>query len=130
MFERYTDIMRDGKYHHPIRITFKNAYIILKGIASVRHIIIGDENGEVDICLNINSCAIGAGMIFATLGSDPLIVKFNPSITKAPSAKLKRMVQEQIVLTSERYNYLHRYWTKKRLNLFFANIYNLAKHGF
>lgn len=117
MFEKYTDIIYEGHYNHPIHITFESTYIVLTGEGGNRHIIIGDKNGYIDLWVDTHCY----GERFAFLG--------NTSIIKNPSALLVNRVWNLINQSTTKDN-LFNNWTKKSLNEFFESLYTSAKKGF
>lgn len=119
MFDKYTDIIYEGHYDHPIRITFERAYIVLTGEGGNRHIIVGDENGYINLWVDTH---LYDGKYFAFIGN-------TPSITNNPSAKLVNRVWSLINQSTTRQNLLN-YWSKKSLDEFFQNLYASAKYGF
>jgi len=118
MFKKYTDIIYEGHYDNPIRITFENAFITLTGEGGNRHIIVGDKDGYIDLWIDTHCY----GVCFAFLGS-PIIVK------KTPSALLVNRVWNLINQSTTKDNLLNK-WTKNGLNEFFESLYISAKNGF
>ena len=118
MFEKLTNILYDGHYDHPIRISFENAFITLTGEGGNRHIIVGDNDGCMDVWIDTHTC----GKYFAFLGN-------SPSITRNPSGKLVNRVWNLINQTTEKNSHLD-YWTKDKLDEFFERLYYSAREGF
>lgn len=117
IFEKLTDILYDGHYDHPIRITFEKSYITLTGEGGNRHIIIGDNDGHMDVWVDTHTY----GKYFAFLGTSPIV-------TRNPSGKLVNRVWNLINQTTEKNNL--NYWTKKGLDEFFERLYASALGGF
>lgn len=117
MFDKYTDIIYKGHYNNPIHITFDNIYIILTGEGGNRHIIVGDENGSIDLWIDTHTY----GKHFAFLGT--------PIVNRNPSGKLVNRVWSLITQTTEKDGVFEK-WTKKSLDEFFEKLYNYAKGGF
>lgn len=119
MFQKYTDIIYEGHYDQPIRITFENALIVLTGEGGNRHIVVGDENGYIDIWVDTH---LSGDKYFAFLGT-------GPNIIRNPSAKLVNRVWNLINQTTEKDGWFEK-WTKDGLNKFFISLYDSAKSGF
>ena len=118
MFKDYTEVIYKGGYPNPIRITFKNAHIILTGEGGNRHIVVGDKDGKMNIWVDTH---INDGKHYAFLG--------DVFIEGTPSSPLVNRVWKVITETVDRDNGLLK-WTEENLNSFFNRLYFFANIGF
>lgn len=117
MFDNYMDVIYKGGYDHPIRITFEKAYIVLTGEGGNRHLIIGDNEGSIDLWVDTHTY----GKYVAFLNTT--------RINQNPSGKLVYKVWKLIDHTTAN-GFITRFWTKDSLNEFFRDIYDAARKGF
>ena len=119
MFGKLTDIIYEGHYDHPIRITFEDAFIVLTGEGGNRHILVGDKDGYIDLWVDTH---LYTGKYFAFLGS-------SPRVTENPSGKLVNRVWCLMDKHMKKDEWFSK-WTEESLNKFFEELYSSAKNGF
>ena len=118
-YKNFSEFIYKGNYRHPLYINFEegDAYIILTGKGGDRHIIIGDNNGDINIWFNTH-----------LYENKKYMAELMPYIiTGKPSDKLTNLVCDLIKQTIE-VHWSGKKWTEDGLNKFFAELYSFTEN--
>ena len=119
MFKKYSEIMYDGGFEHPITITFpaNDFSMKLTGEGGNRHLVLYDGNGSVDLWVDTH-CDEKEAYIHSI------------HIEGNPSARFLYYIMS--MLQDYTFRLEHHFWwfTLDRLDRMFQDMYNDMLHGY